>query len=135
MAGGLLTGKYSNDIDAGRLFYDDINHFRQRNYQQANEVLRSVADEMECTPAQVALAWVRNHNVIPIVGARTRQQIHENLGVLEVSLAVQQMEKRDQVSRIDLGYPHAYLCRTRPTTYAGMFEKIDRHRNRGAIGP
>ncbi len=132
LAGGFLTGKYSDGKASGRLVYDDLNNFKEKDHHQINAVLASVAAEADCQPAQVALAWTRNHNVIPIIGARTHQQIQENLDVLEVSLTVQQMEQLDNVSQIELGYPHEYLCRTRPVTYAGMYEKIDRHRNRGS---
>lgn len=131
LAGGFLTGKYTDGGSKGRLIYDDLNNFKGANHQQVNVVLEAVAAEADCQPAQVALAWVRDQNVIPILGARTCQQIQENLGVLEVSLTVQQMEQLNDASRIDLGYPHEYLCKTRPATYAGMFEKIDRHRDRG----
>ena len=131
LAGGFLTGKYS-DGEKGRLDYDDLNNFKERDQHGIIGVLRDVAAEADCRPAQVALAWVRNHDVIPIIGARTCQQVRENLGVLEVSLTLQQMERLDEASRIDLGYPHGYLCKTRPVAYAGMFETIDQHRNRGS---
>ncbi len=131
LAGGFLSGKYSNGEARGRLVHDDLNNFRQQSHRQINAVLANVAAEADCKPTQVALAWIRNHNVIPIIGARTQQQIRENLGVLEVSLTTQQMEQLDEASRIELGYPHDYLCKTRPIAYAGMFEKIDQHRNRG----
>lgn len=131
LAGGLLTGKYKNGSAEGRLIHDDLNGFKKQNYQQVNSVLSDVSMEADCKPAQVALAWVRNRNVIPIIGARTTQQIKENLTVLDVSLTAKQMEQLDSVSGIHLGYPHEYMCRTRSVTYGGMFEKIDRHRDRG----
>ena len=57
--------------------------------------------------------------------------MQENLDVLEVSLTARQMEQLDAASQVELGYPHDFLCKTRSATYAGMFEKIDRHRDRG----
>lgn len=132
LAGGFLSGKYADGKAKGRLVYDDLNNFKERNRHQINVALGNIAAEADCQPAQVALAWIRNHNVIPIIGARTYQQIQDNLGVLEVSLTAQQMELLDEVSQIELGYPHEYLCKTRSVTYAGMFEKIDQHRNRGS---
>ena len=130
LAGGFLTGKYVGGRGKGRLLFDDLNNFMGRN-GQINDVIASIATEADCQPAQVALAWVRDQNVIPILAARTTQQINENLGVLEISLSIEQMDRLNQASRIDIGYPHEYLCRTRSATYGGMFERIDRHRDRG----
>ena len=131
LAGGFLTGKYAGGHGKGRLAFDDLNNFMNRN-SQINDVIASVAAEADCQPAQVALAWVRDHDVIPILAARTTQQINEDLGVLEVSLSIEQMSRLNQASQIDLGYPHEYLCKTRSAAYGGMFERIDRHRDRGA---
>ena len=49
----------------------------------------AVAEEIGATPSQVAIAWVRagEGNIIPVVGARTLDQLGENLGVLEVTLS------------------------------------------------
>ena len=99
---------------------------------EINTVVASIAAEAECQPAQVALAWVRDRDVIPILAARTAQQINEDLGVLEVSLSTEQTDRLNQATQIDLGYPHEYLCKTRSAAYGGMFERIDRHRDRGA---
>ena len=131
LAGGFLTGKYVGGQGKGRLVFDDLNRFMNRN-GQINAVIASIAAEADCQPAQVALAWVRDRDVIPILAARTAQQINEDLGVLEVSLSNGQMDRLNQATRIDLGYPHEYLCRTRSAAYGGMFERIDRHRDRGA---
>jgi aryl-alcohol dehydrogenase-like predicted oxidoreductase len=52
------------------------------------EALRDVADAAGATVAQVAIAWVlaRGEDIVPLVGARTRERLHEALGALEVEL-------------------------------------------------
>jgi pyridoxine 4-dehydrogenase len=52
------------------------------------EALRALAVEKRATVAQVAIAWVlsRGDDVVPLVGARTRERLSESLGALEVEL-------------------------------------------------
>lgn len=52
------------------------------------EAVRAVADELEVTPAQVAFRWamdVEGVTSVPIVGARSRGQLRENVGALALS--------------------------------------------------
>ena len=59
-----------------------------------------LAIEIGCPPAHVALAWTRQHRaaqVIPIVGARTPQQLQENLGCLAVELSAELARPGDHV--------------------------------------
>jgi aryl-alcohol dehydrogenase-like predicted oxidoreductase len=52
------------------------------------ETLRAVADEKDATVAQLAIAWAlsRGEDVVPLVGARTRERLAESLGALDVDL-------------------------------------------------
>ncbi|WP_369214329.1 aldo/keto reductase [Streptomyces flavofungini] len=52
------------------------------------DALRRVADAKGCTVAQLAIAWVaaRGEDIVPLVGARTRQRLTEALPALEVDL-------------------------------------------------
>mgnify|MGYP006275060093 FL=1 len=55
-----------------------------------------MADELDATPAQVALRWLMDQAefaCIPIVGARTTDQLEDNLGATEISLSVDQFER------------------------------------------
>ncbi len=76
------------------------------------DVVKEVAAELDRTPAQVGLAWtLQNPGVTtPVVGARTLAQLQENLGALEVDLTADQVARLDEVSAIDLGFPHAMLA-------------------------
>jgi aryl-alcohol dehydrogenase-like predicted oxidoreductase len=61
----------------------------------ALDVVRAVADETGATPAQVSLAWQLHHPDVtaPIVGARTVEQLRENLGATAVELTDDQFER------------------------------------------
>jgi aryl-alcohol dehydrogenase-like predicted oxidoreductase len=77
------------------------------------DVLFTVAEETGRTPAQVALNWVlkRPEVTAPIIGARTLEQLDDNLGAVSWSLTVEQqsaLEKaRDSVTVRPLPYPYS----------------------------
>lgn len=52
------------------------------------ERLRAIAERMGATPAQVAIAWVaaQGDDIVPLIGARRRDQLAEALGALQVTL-------------------------------------------------
>jgi hypothetical protein len=70
-----------------------------------------VAEKIGRTPAQVALNWVRQQPgvIVPLVGAKTRAQLDDNLGCLEFELAAEDVARLDAVSKIELGFPHDFL--------------------------
>ena len=86
----------------------------------------ATAEELGVTPAQVAIAWVRGGegNVIPLVGARTAEQLDENLGALEVTLTDDQLTRLNEASAISLGFPHDML---RPQAQA-VSKRVHNHR-------
>jgi aryl-alcohol dehydrogenase-like predicted oxidoreductase len=75
----------------------------------------AVADEIGATTAQVALAWVLHHGLIPLLGASTLSQIKDNLDAAHLHLGQEQLARLDAVSEVRLGYPHEFL-RDRCTT-------------------
>jgi aryl-alcohol dehydrogenase-like predicted oxidoreductase len=75
----------------------------------------------------VALNWLRaRRGVIPLLGARTVEQLHANLACLEFSLDAQQIAKLDALAPPELGYPHAFIARLRPMSTGGFNDRIDR---------
>ena len=110
LGSGILTGKYNRDPEAaGRAALRE--RVTQRDLGIAAEVVK-VAEELGRTPAQVALNWVREGEgvIVPLVGARTCQQLEENLGCLDFRLDESQKQRLDEVSRIELGFPHDFLA-------------------------
>ena len=57
--------------------------------QEHMEALQAIARQKNCTTAQLAIAWVasRGHEVIPLIGAKRRDQLRDALGALDVRLS------------------------------------------------
>jgi aryl-alcohol dehydrogenase-like predicted oxidoreductase len=137
LGGGVLSGKYgrrASETKQPARFIDNPMapaFVNDRNLTIAAEV-EAVAKQLGRSPSQVALAWLRQRRglVIPIVGARRVAQIEDNLGCLDFELSPPQVERLDQASRIELGFPHDFLASTfvRQMVYAGMHGSIVNHR-------
>jgi aryl-alcohol dehydrogenase-like predicted oxidoreductase len=91
----------------------------------------AVADEIGCSPAQVAINWIRAQQhrapIIPIIGARTLDQFRDNLACLDVSLTLEQVQRLDAASAIDLWFPHDFLAADTPRTliYGDTVDRLD----------
>lgn len=123
LAGGVLSGKYEQKdltraaLGEGLKFDSrkDINlatgRLSERNLAIA-AVVKTVAQEMNFTSAQVALAWTLLNPAVasPILGTRTVAQLQDNLGALDVTFSDNQIARLNAVSRIDLGFPHDFLA-------------------------
>jgi aryl-alcohol dehydrogenase-like predicted oxidoreductase len=107
LAGGFLTGKYEKEGDeivgpeGSRADIDDRfedYYVSDRGWQVLEEV-RRVASEVDATPAQVSLRWLMDQEAfscVPIVGARTPDQLEENVGAVDVELSEEQRERIDE---------------------------------------
>jgi aryl-alcohol dehydrogenase-like predicted oxidoreductase len=99
----------------------------ERNARIAAEV-RRLAEEVDRPASHVALGWIRQGNgIIPIVGAQDARQLKENLAGLDLRLSEQQLERLDEISKIELGYPHDLLARkdTRERVYGNLRDLLD----------
>jgi aryl-alcohol dehydrogenase-like predicted oxidoreductase len=133
LAGGLLTGKQFEQGGAkdSRQSSEMMQQFVKSDAREesiAREVV-AVAREIGHSPAQVALAWLRQRSqpVIPIIGARKLAQVKDNLASIDVKLAPKQLERLDAVSKIELGFPHDMFTKdmVRSMTAGGMRDQID----------
>ena len=110
LGSGVLTGKYNRDrgTEGRAALRGSVD---ERTLGIAAEVVK-VADELGKTPAQVALNWVRQGTgvIVPLVGARTLEQLEDNLGCLDFALDPDQKARLDDASRIELGFPHDFLA-------------------------
>lgn len=131
LEGGALTGKYLGRTAEPRR-YDEVG---PTTNGIAREVL-SVAEEVGATPAQVAIAWVRAQpwHTVPIVGARSEVQLHDNLGALDVQLAPEHLERLEQASAFRLGFPREFLEseHVRGLIFGETFDLIDDPRSPAA---
>lgn len=112
LAGGALTGKYAvaaTTSEPTRLRAESIS---ERTVGVAR-VVAEVARELGARPSQVALAWLKSRfeygPVVPIVGARTRAQLDENLASLELHLDESTLQRLDAATKVELGFPHDFL--------------------------
>ena len=104
---GLLSGHWSKEREASLTPHDfraSAPRFTGENLErnlELVETLRAVAEAKGATVAQVAIAWVRSRgeDVVPLVGARTRERLAESLGALELELGV------DDLARIEDAVP------------------------------
>jgi len=132
LGSGMLSGKYVNKDAPGRIKdRSEAGKLKQRNMRIA-EVSGEVAKEVGKTPSQVAINWVRQQPgvIVPILGARTVEQLKDNLGSLEFRLSPEQMKKLNEASAVELGFPHEFAARDyiRNIVYSGKFAEIDNHR-------
>jgi aryl-alcohol dehydrogenase-like predicted oxidoreductase len=116
LARGLLTGKYLSGREPARsprLAAGD-RRLTERSLSIAAEVA-SIAEGLGVAPAAVALAWLRARpaHPIPILGARTPNQISELLETTELQLSDDATARLDQKSATPPGYPHDFLARIR----------------------
>ncbi len=111
---GVLTGKYTRGAATmapdSKRSAGNLHLLTERNLRIAGEV-DQVADELGVTAARVALAWLRQRRelIIPIVGARTLDQIEDVMAAVDVRLSAEQVTRLDEVSRIDFGFPYDLL--------------------------
>ncbi len=99
---GFLTGHYT---DPANLPADD---FRRNNprFQDENlrrnvalaDKVREIARKKNCTPAQLALAWLlaQGDDVVPIPGTKKVSRVEENAGAASVHLTPQELSEIDQ---------------------------------------
>jgi aryl-alcohol dehydrogenase-like predicted oxidoreductase len=129
IAQGLLTGKYKNNHYenlAGRvnIKHEQICH---RDQIIVDEVLK-IARDINKTPAQVAINWIRQQEdvMIPIIGARVEEHIIDNLNSLNFMLTKDKLERLNKISQIDLGFPHEFLRsdHVRQGLFGSNFSKI-----------
>lgn len=110
---GLLSGKYSRDNAAqstpGRGARVS-NLFTEQTFRIL-DVLANVAREQNTTSARAALSWIQNRPgvVSTLIGARTMEQLNDNLGALDVELSVNQATALEEISRPKLNFPFDFM--------------------------
>ena len=99
---GLLAGAVTS-LD--ELADSDVRR-RQPRFERENlesnlklvERVREIADEVGCTPAQLAIAWVLNQgdDVVPIPGTKRVRYLEENVAAAEIELSAEQLARIDE---------------------------------------
>jgi aryl-alcohol dehydrogenase-like predicted oxidoreductase len=114
LAGGFLSGKIRRDQAAPpgtRLDkYKDRIPTDERSWRTLDAV-EAVGRELGATPSQVSLAWLMQKPAMSsvIFGARSLEQLDDNLGAARLKLSPEQMTRLDEASAIPLGYPYDFM--------------------------
>ncbi|MFC5271179.1 aldo/keto reductase [Adhaeribacter terreus] len=127
LAGGALTGKYLKG-DTGRVSETSARR-NERNTEIAKKVVE-VAGKLDVSASQVAVRWAmqKPFTSIPIVGARTVQQMSESLNAANIEIPELLMNELDEISKIELGFPHDFLSSkdVRNVIFGGTYDDIIR---------
>jgi len=80
------------------------------------DAVETVAKRRETTPAAVALAWLlaRPEVSTVIIGARTVQQLQDNLSAFSIKLTAEDTRQLDEVSQPAWGYPYSFIGAREP---------------------
>ena len=115
LRGGLLSGKYRRDHlpEQGRHKPGASKSLTERNFTII-EMLETVAAEAGTGMAQAAIAWLLTRPGVasPILGARTLEQLQDNLGALAVGLSPDQLQRLDEASAPYPHFPQSFLANT-----------------------
>jgi aryl-alcohol dehydrogenase-like predicted oxidoreductase len=127
LAGGALTGKYTKG-DKGRL-PPESKRLNERAIKITEEVI-ALANELNVQPSSVALKWTmqQGFSCIPIIGATKPEQFIENLKCLDVTLSNEHINRLNQVSKIELGFPGDFFLEdgVKNVLYGGFFDRIEK---------
>jgi aryl-alcohol dehydrogenase-like predicted oxidoreductase len=121
LAGGWLSGKYrrgeappENSRVGRKDRWDDQPEQRESETTwKVVEALRRVAQQTGKSPAQAALNWLLRkwEGVVPILGARTLEQLKDNLGATGWKLGAEEVALLDAAGDLPVPYPYRFLQR------------------------
>jgi len=119
LAGGLLSGKYRRDQrpSAGSRQLTDWNEppvYDQERLYDTVEVLLAIGARRGVSAAQVALAYLIGKPAVTsvVVGARTTEQLTDNLAAADLVLSPEERDQLDQASAPPLIYPYWHQAKT-----------------------
>jgi aryl-alcohol dehydrogenase-like predicted oxidoreductase len=119
LAGGLMTGKYRRDEQAPEGArhlgdWDEPPVYDTEALYDVVDVLVEVGEAHGVSAAQVSLAWLAGRTGVTsiIVGARTDEQLRDNLAAADLQLTQDELDRIEQVSRPPLLYPYWHQLKT-----------------------
>ena len=110
LAGGALTGKYSQGGKApegSRRTQFDFPPVNQQRLAQLLETMRPLAQAHGCSVARIALAWLLQQEAVTsvIIGAKTHEQLLDNLGAADLKLSTEELATLGEASQLPPEYP------------------------------
>ena len=116
---GFLTGRFQSTSELGDKDFRKFHPRFQQDTMQKNlaivKGIEQIAKEKDCTPAQLALAWVlaQGEDLVPIPGTKKQTYLDQNLGALDVRLSSADLKRLDEVAPrgVTAGtrYPEAHM--------------------------
>jgi aryl-alcohol dehydrogenase-like predicted oxidoreductase len=126
LAHGVLSGKFTRPADpqAEAIVGAESPGTRERTVARA---VQEVADEVGATPAQVAIAWTRARSraVHPILGARTAEQLKDNLGAIDVTLPDDAVQRLDTATEFTVGFPGDFIAEASRWAFGEVASRLD----------
>jgi aryl-alcohol dehydrogenase-like predicted oxidoreductase len=116
LAGGLLSGKFgpgSNNPEGARRTNFDFPPVDRERAWKCVEAMREIGEKHGVSVARVALAWLLHKPAVMsvIIGAKTLEQLDDNLAAVELMLTPEEMARLDEVSELPAEYPGWMLAR------------------------
>ena len=128
LAGGLLSGKYGPGAptpEGARRSQFDFPPVNLDRAWPCVAAMREVGDAHGVSVARVALAWLlaKPHVMSVIIGARTTDQLDDNLAAVDLSLTAEEIARLDEVSALPAEYPGWMLERQRGFRVPAPFKR------------
>jgi aryl-alcohol dehydrogenase-like predicted oxidoreductase len=116
---GFLTGTFQSPDNFPP---DDFRRYNPR-FQGENfyrnlqlvERVKEIAAQKQCTPAQLALAWLlaKGEDIIPIPGTKSQTRLDENVGAVDIELSTEELQRIEEIVPIGVAagtrYPEAIM--------------------------
>lgn len=118
LGGGLLTGKFASDAPAEARAQSRMettawgNRYKDAQKLAVADAVAEIARAAGHSSSQIALAWLMQNEtatVVPIVGARTAEQLKDSLGSVDCALDAETVKRLNEASAVPLPYPHDLL--------------------------
>lgn len=116
---GFLTGRFQTAQDIGPNDFRKFSpRFQDENMQKNMRIvegIRQIAAQKNCTPAQLALAWVlaKGEDLVPIPGTKRRKYLDENIRALDVALSSGDLQRLEEIAPLGIAagtrYPEQHM--------------------------
>ena len=111
-----MSGKYDrtgNGPDGSRRVTFDFPPVDRERAFACIDVMREIADAHGVSVARIALAWLLHRPFVMsvIIGAKSVEQLDDNIAATDIALAAEELARLDQVSALPPEYPGWMLAR------------------------
>ena len=110
LAGGLLSGKFTREnqkVEGTRRSEFDFPIVDKERTWRILDAIAPIAKAHSCSPARISLAWLLAKPVVisVIIGAKSLEQLKDNLTAADLKLSPEEIKQLDEVSTLPLEYP------------------------------